>query len=104
MRLKSVIALLGLVVAGCSSQVVRLEAENAQLKGVEAATTQPATPSGGKYVTGIDAQDDEIVFTTNLPPGRFEFTRSAGRLRLEWRPARRGLGSGSPVVREVSVP
>ena len=38
---------------------------------------------------------------TNLPPGRFEFTKSGNRLRLEWQPVERnGVGA---VVREVMV-
>lgn len=38
---------------------------------------------------------------TNLPPGRFQLTKSGNRLRLEWLPERRqGVGA---VVREVTV-
>ena len=55
-----------------SGRVVRLEAEDALLKGVEIATTQPAIPSGGKYVTGMDAGDDAVIFRPHLPPGLYE--------------------------------
>jgi hypothetical protein len=38
----------------------------------------------------------------NLPPGRFELTREGKRLRLEWRPDKRG--KGGRVSREVTLP
>ena len=44
------------------------------LKGVQTATTQPAVPSGGLYVTGFDAEDDAITFKPHLPAGLYEAT------------------------------
>jgi len=38
----------------------------------------------------------------NLPPGEFKLTRTGGRLRLEWKSAKK-LGIG-PVVREADLP
>lgn len=38
----------------------------------------------------------------NLPPGKFELTKTGNHLRLEWRPARRrGVGT---IVREITAP
>lgn len=50
---------------------------------------------------GIQDYHVRAAAATNLPPGRFRFTRHEKQLRLEWLPARHPNGA---IQREVKLP
>jgi hypothetical protein len=54
------------------------------------------------FAPGPQPYTPRAASVTNLPPGRFQLTVLDRRLRLEWRPAKRG--QGGPVLREVTLP
>jgi hypothetical protein len=60
--------------------------------------------AAGEWRAYAEGQSEYAVnapAATNLPPGRFELTKSGLHLRLEWQPAEhKGVGA---VVREVTV-
>jgi len=59
--------------AECAAGVIRLEAEKAQLVGVQAAKDRPGY-SGDGYVTGFDAAGDKVVFTFSAKAGIYELS------------------------------
>jgi len=60
-----------------------------------------AAGEGRAIADGQSAYVVRAPTVTNLPPGRFQFTKSGNRLRLEWQPERRqGVGA---VVREATL-
>jgi hypothetical protein len=60
-----------------------------------------AAGEGRAFADGQSAYGVRSPTASNLPPGRFQLTKSGKRLRLEWLPTqRRGVGT---VVREVTV-
>ncbi len=67
------LTLLCCVRAECVGGVIRLEAEKAQLVGVQAAKDQPGY-SGDGYVTGFDAAGDKVVFTFSAKAGIYELS------------------------------
>jgi hypothetical protein len=53
------------------------------------------------YPAGVSEYRVSALAATNLPPGRFQLTIQADKVRLEWKPSVKD--HGGPVVREVSV-
>lgn len=53
------------------------------------------------FTVGAQSYPVRAVAARNLPPGRFQLTRTGQRLRLEWLPAK--PGTGGVVVREVTL-
>lgn len=53
-----------------------------------------------RFPPGTHAYTVHARALTNLPPGRFTFTLTTERARLEWQPE---AGGGGPVVREFNV-
>jgi hypothetical protein len=54
------------------------------------------------FAVGAQLYPVRAVAARNLPPSRFQLTRTGQRLRLEWLPAK--PGTGGVVVREVTLP
>lgn len=53
------------------------------------------------FKEGTQDYSPRALSVTNLPPGKFQFTMTGQRLRLEWLPQQKG--HGGKVVREADV-